>query len=76
MYITAEYFSKTDFVSYFEIWVLQVNERNIVGILKLDLDSKISKKKKKFCFVEYILHFGLIYNVIKLTRSSKQTSGK
>lgn len=46
MYITAEYFSKTDFGSYFEIWVLQVNERNIVGILKLDLDSKISKKKK------------------------------
>lgn len=45
MYITAKYLSKTDFVSYFEIWVLQVNERNIVGILKLDLDSKISKKK-------------------------------
>ena len=43
MYITAEYFSQghIDFVSYFEIWVLQVNERNIVGILKLDLDSKI-----------------------------------
>ena len=46
MYITAKYWSKTDFVSYFEIWVLQVNERNIVGILKLDLDSKYQQQKK------------------------------